>query len=108
LEGEAPAEPPPDGSPEARHREFLEAWYSKDVARYFHDAGAYDSEGIFMLDGSCLFVLDDEDSRLGYFGEHIRPLSLKERKQLPPARRNAAGSATRPGPTKARAPLPSV
>jgi len=66
----------------------LETWYSTDVARYFRDAGAYDSEGIFMLDGSYLFVPDNEhyeSSKLGYFDEHNHPVSRKDEAKLTPA-----------------------
>ena len=66
----------------------LETWYSTDVARYFRDAGAYDPEGIFMLDGSYLFVPDNEHyegSKLGYFDEHNHPVSRKDEAKLTPA-----------------------
>ena len=70
--------------------EELETWYSTDVARYFRDAGAYDPEGIFMLDGSYLFVPDNEhyeNSRVAYFDEHNHPLSRKDEEQLSPAQK---------------------
>jgi hypothetical protein len=66
----------------------LESWYGTDVARYYHTAGVYDPEGIFMLDGSYLFIPDNEryeGSRLGCFDEHNHPISKEEREKLTPA-----------------------
>lgn len=70
--------------------ERLEAWYSKDVARYLGDVGAYDAEGIFILDGSYLFVPDNEhyeNSKIGYFNEHNHPVSRKDQELLTPAQK---------------------
>lgn len=70
--------------------ESLEAWYSRDVARYLGETGAYDPEGIFILDGSYLFVPDNEhyeNSRVGFFDEHNHPISRKEEESLTPAQK---------------------
>lgn len=66
----------------------LEAWYGKEVAPYFKDLGAYDPEGIFIVDGSYLFVPDNEHyehSRVCYFDEHNHPISKVEEQKLTPA-----------------------
>jgi hypothetical protein len=68
----------------------LEAWYGRDVARYLKLERAYDPEGIFVVDGSYLFVPDNEryeHSRLAYFNEHNHPVSREEQKELSPAQR---------------------
>lgn len=68
----------------------LEKWYGTDIARYFHASGAYDPEGIFILDGSYLFVPDNphyEHSRTGYFDEHNHLISREEQKKLPESKR---------------------
>ena len=68
----------------------LESWFGGDVARYFHDAGAFDEEGIFMVDGSYLFIPDNpryELSKSAYFDEHNHPVSREEEKKLTAAQR---------------------
>jgi hypothetical protein len=68
--------------------ELLEVWYGTKIAPYFHSMGAYDPEGIFMIDGSYLFVPDNEHyehSRLGYFDEHNHLISKEEQEKLSPA-----------------------
>lgn len=68
--------------------QLLEAWYSRDVARYYRDRGAYDPEGIFIVDGSYLFVPDNEryeGSRIAYFDQHNHPISKEDQEKLTPA-----------------------
>jgi hypothetical protein len=68
----------------------LEAWYGQGVALYFKEIGAYDPEGIFMVDGSYLFVPDNEgyeNSKVGWFDEHNHPLSKEEVERLPREKR---------------------
>jgi len=68
----------------------LEAWYGTAVARYLGELGAYDPEGIFIADGSYLFVPNNERyelSRTAYFDEHNHPISREEEAQLAPAAR---------------------
>lgn len=68
----------------------LEKWYGTEVARYLNDSGAYDSEGIFMIDGSYLFIPDNphyEHSKTGYFDEHNHLISREEEKKLPENKR---------------------
>ena len=45
-----------DTAPEA-----LEQWYNQHVARLYGELEAYDSEGIFIADGSYLFVPDNQN-----------------------------------------------
>jgi hypothetical protein len=68
----------------------LESWFGSAVARYFHEASAFDDEGIFMVDGSYLFISDNpryELSKTAYFDEHNHPISREEEKKLTPAQR---------------------
>jgi len=70
--------------------EKLEAWYSASVARYFADAGGYDPKGIFIVDGSNLFVPDNpryQNSKTAYFDEHNHHLTEKEEAALTPAQK---------------------
>jgi len=67
--------------------ERLEHWYGTEVARCFKDLGLYDREGIFTVDGSYLFVPDNEryeDSKLARFDAHNHPLSKEEEEKLSP------------------------
>jgi hypothetical protein len=43
--------------------EELEKWYNEHVAVLFKDLGVYDSEGIFIADGTYLFVPDNKKLR---------------------------------------------
>lgn len=68
----------------------LEAWFSRDVARYLYSTGAYDPDGVFMIDGSYLFVPDNpryELSRVGRFDEHNHIISREDEEKLGPAQR---------------------
>lgn len=63
----------------------LEEWYGTAVASYLAERGAYDPEGIFMLDGSYLFVPDNagyEGSKVCYFDEHNHPISRQQEPKL--------------------------
>ena len=69
--------------------DHLEYWYGTEVARYLKDQRGYDPEGIFIVDGSYLFVPDNkgyEDSKLAVFDEHNHPLSKEEQQKLPASR----------------------
>jgi hypothetical protein len=69
----------------------LEAWYGSEIARYFKDIGAYDPEGIFIIDGSYLVVPDNEryeKSRVGWFTKDDRPISKKDLDELTEAQRS--------------------
>jgi hypothetical protein len=68
----------------------LEAWFSHDVPRYLAEMMPFDSEGIFIMDGSYLFVPDNEnyeDSKVAVFDEHNHPISREEEKELTPAQK---------------------
>ena len=64
----------------------LQAWHNHAVARYYGSLDAYDAEGIFIADGTYLFVPDNpryENSAVLTFDEHNHPVSRKEIAQLP-------------------------
>ena len=64
----------------------LEGWFNRDVAAYFCDQGAFDDEGVFLVDGSYLFVPDNpnyEGSSVLRFDAHNHPVSKKEYEALP-------------------------
>jgi len=68
----------------------LEVWYGSEVTRHLRTLGAYDEEGIFIVDGAHLFVPDNEryeHSRVCYFDEHNHPLSKEEEAKLTPAQK---------------------
>jgi hypothetical protein len=71
----------------------LVAWYGEHVARYLHGAGAFDDEGVFLLDGSYLFVPDNENyegsSKLRFDGSH--PISKAAYEALPPEKQERTG-----------------
>jgi len=70
--------------------EELQAWYNRDVARVFQELGAYDSAGIFLGDGSYLFVPDNKNyagSMRLLFDEHNHPVSKEDEAKLTPAQR---------------------
>ncbi len=75
-----------DTSPSA-----LVTWYGEHVARYLHGMGGFDEDGIFLVDGSYLFVPDNEhyegSSKLR-FDAHGHPLARKEFEALSPAEKD--------------------
>jgi hypothetical protein len=69
----------------------LERWYNEHAAPLFGELGAYDSEGLFIADGTYLFVPDNpryEDSQRLLFDEHNHPVSKKQEKQMTAAQRD--------------------
>ena len=65
-------------------------WFNADVQRYLLRRKAFDARGIFLLDGSYLFVPDNENYRgssMLRFDEHNHPISAAEEKALPEAAR---------------------
>lgn len=69
----------------------LEAWYNRHVAALYGELGAYDKEGLFIADGSYLFVPDNphyEGSVRLLFDEHNHPVSKKEEQQMTKAQRD--------------------
>jgi hypothetical protein len=68
----------------------LEDWYNQHVAQLYAELGGYDEEGIFIGDGTYLFVPDNEHyegSMRLLFDEHNHPVSKEEEKKLTPAQR---------------------
>jgi len=69
----------------------LEAWYNRHVAALYGELGAYDEEGIFIADGSYLFVPDNkryEGSVRLLFDEHNHPVSKQQEQQMTKAQRD--------------------
>ncbi len=68
----------------------LEQWYNHHVAQLYGQLNAYDEEGIFIGDGSYLFVPNNknyEGSKRLLFDEHNHPVSKEEEKKMTPAQR---------------------
>lgn len=69
----------------------LEQWYNEHAASLYRELGAYDSEGLFIGDGTYLFVPDNENyenSQRHLFDEHNRLVSKKQEKMMTPAQRD--------------------
>ena len=69
----------------------LERWYNEHAAVLFGELGAYDSDGLFIADGTYLFVPDNpryEDSQRLLFDEHNHPVSHKQEKEMTAAQRD--------------------
>jgi hypothetical protein len=67
--------------------EALHGWFNGAVQRILRQHHAFDPEGIFIGDGSYLFVPDNpryEGSSLMLFDEHNHPVSADEQKKLTP------------------------
>ena len=57
------------------------ASYGNEVASYLAARRGTDPEGIFLIDGSYLFVPDNpnyENSKVGWFDEHNHPISREQ------------------------------
>ena len=71
--------------------EELEAWYNRHVAALYGELGAYDDEGLFIADGSYLFVPDNphyEGSVRLLFDQHNHPVSKQEEQHMTKAQRD--------------------
>jgi hypothetical protein len=69
----------------------LEDWYNRHVAALYGELKAYDEEGIFIADGSYLFVPDNENyegSIRLVFDEHNHPVSKKQEQEMTKAQRD--------------------
>ena len=69
----------------------LECWHNEHAAVLFGELGAYDSDGLFIADGTYLFVPDNpryEDSQRLLFDEHNHPVSKKQEQQMTAAQRD--------------------
>jgi len=74
---------------DTRANELLH-WFNHEVPRYLVDFGAFDEEGIFLIDGTYLHVPDNsgyEGSSRLRFDEHGHPLSKQEYEQLTAAQK---------------------
>ena len=70
--------------------EELEDWYNRHVAAMYQELGAFDAEGLFMADGTYLFVPDNpryEGSQKLLFDEHNHPVSKKQEQAMTKAQR---------------------
>jgi len=65
--------------------EKLEDWYNRHVAAVYQELGAFDTDGLFMADGTYLFVPDNpryEGSQRLLFDEHNHPVSKKQEQAM--------------------------
>jgi Transposase DDE domain len=68
----------------------LQDWYNRHVAAIYQELNAFDDEGLFIADGTYLFVPDNpryEDSLRLLFDEHNHPVSKKEELEMTKAQR---------------------
>ena len=69
----------------------MEDWYNRHVAALYGELKAYDEEGIFIADGSYLFVPDNgnyEGSVRLLFDEHNHPVSKQQEQEMTKAQRD--------------------
>ena len=70
--------------------EELESWYNRRAAAMYQELGALDSDGLFIGDGTYLFVPDNpryQGSQRLLFDEHNHPVSEKEEQEMTKAQR---------------------
>lgn len=63
----------------------LEDWYNRHAAALYKELGAYDDEGLFIADGTYLFVPDNpryEGSLRLLFDEHNHPVSKQQQQEM--------------------------
>jgi hypothetical protein len=68
----------------------LQKWHNQQVAKLYQRLDAYDSEGLFIGDGTYLFVPDNpryEGSQKLLFDEHNHPVSKQQEQEMTPAQR---------------------
>jgi hypothetical protein len=68
----------------------LQDWYNRRVAALYQELDAFDSEGIFIADGTYLFVPNNsnyEGSHRLLFDEHNHPVSKQQQEQMSKAER---------------------
>ena len=69
----------------------LEDWYNRHVAALYGELKAYDEDGIFIADGSYLFVPNNENyegSVRLLFDEHNHPVSKRQEQEMTKAKRD--------------------
>ena len=70
--------------------EQLKEWYNRHVAAVYKELGAFDADGLFIADGTYLFVPDNpryEGSQRLLFDEHNHPVSKKQEQEMTKAQR---------------------
>ena len=68
----------------------LEDWYNRHVAALYKELNAFDDEGLFIADGTYLFVPDNkryEDSLRLLFDEHNHPVSKQQEEEMTKSQR---------------------
>jgi Transposase DDE domain len=68
----------------------LQDWYNRHVAAIYQELGAFDDEGVFIADGTYLFVPNNsryEDSLRLLFDEHNHPVSQQQEQEMTKAQR---------------------
>ena len=71
--------------------EKLEEWYNRHVVGVYKELGAFDADGVFIADGTYLFVPDNpryEGSQRLLFDEHNHPVSKKQEQAMTKAQRD--------------------
>ncbi len=70
--------------------EQLQEWYNCHVVTVYKELGAFDADGLFIADGTYLFVPDNpryEGSQRLLFDEHNHPVSKKQEQEMTKAQR---------------------
>jgi hypothetical protein len=70
--------------------EQLEEWYNRHVVAVYKELGAFDGDGLFIADGTYLFVPDNpryEGSQRLLFDEHNHPVGKKQEQEMTKAQR---------------------
>jgi len=70
--------------------EELERWYNQHVVTVYKELGVFDGDGLFIADGTYLFVPDNpnyEGSQRLKFDEHNHPVSKKQEDAMTSAQR---------------------
>jgi hypothetical protein len=70
--------------------EQLEDWYNRHVVAVYKELGAFDDEGLFIADGTYLFVPENpryEGSQRGLFDEHNHLVNKKQEETMTKAQR---------------------
>lgn len=65
--------------------EKLQDWYNSQVAKIYQELDAFDAEGLFIGDGTYLFVPDNpryQDSLRLLFDEHNHPVSKQQEQEM--------------------------
>jgi Transposase DDE domain len=68
----------------------LQDWYNRHVAKLYQELGAFDDEGLFIGDGTYLFVPDNpryEDALKLLFDEHNHPVNKQQEQEMTKAQR---------------------